>query len=101
MRSFWTGAISFGLIYIPVKLYNASESQELSFNLLRRSDRRRLKYVGISSATGEEVPNDELVKGYEFAKGEYVVLEDEDFKRANVKKTQTIEIANFVAATPA
>src|SRR3972149_11365007 len=99
MRSFWTGAISFGLIYIPVKLYNASETQELSFNLLRRSDRSRIKYVRISSATGEEVPNDELVKGYEFAKGEYVVLEDEDFKRANVKKTQTIEIVTFVDAS--
>lgn len=99
MRSFWTGAISFGLIYIPVKLYNASESQELSFNLLRRSDRSRIKYVRISSVTGEEVPNEEIVKGYEFSKGEYVVLEDEDFRRANVKKTQTIEIVNFVEAT--
>lgn len=98
MRSFWTGAISFGLIYIPVKLYNASETQELSFNLLRRSDRSRIKYVRISSATGEEVPNDEIVKGYEYAKGEYVLMEDEDFKKANVKKTQTIEIVNFVNA---
>jgi DNA end-binding protein Ku len=98
MRSFWTGAISFGLIYIPVKLYNASETQELSFNLLRRSDRSRIKYVRISSATGEEVPNDEIVKGYEYAKGEYVVMEDEDFKKANVKKTQTIEMVNFVNA---
>jgi DNA end-binding protein Ku len=98
MRSFWTGAISFGLIYIPVKLYNASESQELSFNLLRRSDRSRIKYVRISSATGEEVPNEEIVKGYEYSKGEYVVLEDDDFKKANVKKTQTIEMVNFVDA---
>lgn len=99
MRSFWSGAISFGLIYIPVKLYNASEVSELSFNLLRRKDKSRIKYVRISSDTGEEVPNEEIVKGYEFAKGEYVVLEEEDFKKANVKKTQTIDIVTFVDAS--
>ncbi|MBF8257231.1 MAG: Ku protein, partial [Anaerolineales bacterium] len=56
MRSFWTGAISFGLIYIPVKLYNASETTELSFNMLRRSDKSRIRYVRVSADTGEEVP---------------------------------------------
>lgn len=96
MRSFWTGAISFGLIYIPVKLYNASEPQELSFNLLRRSDKSRIKYVRVSADTGEEVPNEDMVKGYEFAKGEYVTLEEDDFKKANVRKTQTIDIVTFV-----
>jgi len=99
MRSFWTGAISFGLIYIPVKLYNASETNELTFNLLRRQDKSRIKYVRISADTGEEVPSEDIVKGYEFAKGEYVILEDEDFKKANVKKTQTIEIVTFVDAS--
>lgn len=98
MRSFWTGAISFGLIYIPVKLYNASETTELSFNMLRRSDRSRIRYVRVSADTGEEVSNDEIVKGYEYAKGEYVVLEEDDFKKANVRKTQTIEIVTFVEA---
>lgn len=98
MRSFWTGAISFGLIYIPVKLYNASETNELSFNLLRRSDKSRIRYVRVSADTGEEVPNEEIVKGYEFNKGEYVILEEEDFKKANVKKTQTVEIVTFVDA---
>ncbi|HSR48319.1 MAG TPA: Ku protein [Anaerolineales bacterium] len=98
MRSFWTGAISFGLIYIPVKLYNASETSELSFNLLRRSDRSRIRYVRVAADTGEEVSNDEIVKGYEFSKGEYVVLEDDDFKKANVRKTQTIDIVTFVDA---
>lgn len=99
MRSFWTGAISFGLIYIPVKLYNASETQELSFNLLRRQDKSRIKYVRVSTDTGEEVPNDDIVKGYEFSKGEYVVLEEDDFKKANVRKTQTIDIVTFVDAS--
>jgi DNA end-binding protein Ku len=98
MRSFWTGAISFGLIYIPVKLYNAAEPQELSFNMLRRRDKSRIKYVRVAADTGEEVPNEEIVKGYEFAKGEFVILEEDDFKKANVRKTQTIEIATFVDA---
>ncbi|HSB88897.1 MAG TPA: Ku protein [Anaerolineales bacterium] len=99
MRSFWTGAISFGLIYIPVKLYNAAEPQELSFNMLRRRDKSRIKYVRVAADTGEEVPNEEIVKGYEFAKGEYVVLEEDDFKKANVRKTETIDISTFVDAS--
>lgn len=99
MRSFWTGAISFGLIYIPVKLYNASETSELAFHLLRRRDKSRIKYVRVSADTGEEVAGEDIVKGYEFSKGEYVVLEEEDFKKANVKKTQTIEIVTFVDAS--
>ncbi len=99
MRSFWTGAISFGLIYIPVKLYNASETNELSFNMLRRTDKSRIRYVRVSADTGEEVSNDEIVKGFEFSKGQYVVLEDDDFKKANVKKTQTIELVTFVDAS--
>ena len=99
MRSFWSGAISFGLIYIPVKLYNASETNELSFNLLRRQDKSRIRYVRVSADTGEEVPNDDIVKGYEYAKGEFVVLEEDDFHKANVRKTQTIEIVTFVDAS--
>jgi DNA end-binding protein Ku len=99
MRSFWSGAISFGLIYIPVKLYNASETNELSFNMLRRQDKSRIRYVRVSSETGEEVPNEDIVKGYEYSKGEFVVLEEEDFQKANVRKTQTIEIVTFVDAS--
>src|SRR3972149_7017054 len=98
MRSFWSGAISFGLIYIPVKLYNASETNELSFNLLHRQDKSRIKYVRVSADTGEEVAGEEIVKGFEFSKDEYVILEEDDFKKANVKKTQTIEIVTFVDA---
>lgn len=98
MRSFWSGAISFGLIYIPVKLYNASETNELSFHLLRRSDKSRIRYVRVTADTGEEVPAEEIVKGYEYSKGEYVILEEDDFRKANVKKTQTIEMITFVDA---
>jgi DNA end-binding protein Ku len=98
MRSIWSGAISFGLIYIPVRLYSASESQGLDFNMLRRGDNCRIRFVRVCRETGEEVPYEDIVKGYEFSKGKYVILEDEDFARANVKKTKTIEIINFVNA---
>jgi DNA end-binding protein Ku len=98
MRSIWSGAISFGLIYIPVRLYSASEAKELSFNMLRRGDQCRIRYVRVCRETGEEVAYEDIVKGYEYTKGQYVVLEDEDFARANVRKTKTIDIVNFVDA---
>ncbi len=98
MRSIWTGAISFGLIYIPVKMYNASESQSLDLDMLRKGDLCRIRYARVCQETGEEVPYADIVKGYEYRKGEYVVLTDEDFRRANVKKTQTINIVGFTKA---
>jgi DNA end-binding protein Ku len=96
MRSIWSGAISFGLIYIPVRLYNASQDQQLDFDLLRRGDFCPIHYVRVCRETGEEVPYEDIVRGYEYEKGQYVVVEDEDFKRANVRKTQTIDIDSFV-----
>lgn len=98
MRSIWSGAISFGLIYIPVQLYNASQSEELDLDLLRRGDLCPIRYARVCRETGEEVPYEDIVKGFQYEKGEYVVLEDEDFRRANVKKTQTIEIMTFIDA---
>lgn len=98
MRSMWTGAISFGLVNIPIKLYKASESSRLDFDLLRRDDRCRIRYVRVCGETGEEVPYEDIVKGYEYEKGRYVILEDEDFQKANVKKTRTIEIMSFADA---
>lgn len=98
MRSIWSGAISFGLIYIPVRLYNATENQELDFDLLRRGDLCRIRYARVCEETGEEVAYEDIVKGYQYEEGEYVVIEEEDFKRANVKKTRTIEISSFVRA---
>lgn len=96
MRAIWSGAISFGLIYIPVKLYNATQSHAIDFDLLRKSDHCPIHYARVCRETNEEVPLKDIVKGYQFRKGEYIVLEDEDFRRANVKKSQTIEIAAFV-----
>jgi DNA end-binding protein Ku len=96
MRSIWSGAISFGLIHIPVKVYTAVRESPLDFDMLRREDLCPIRYARVCRNTGEEVPFEQIVKGYEYRKGDYVVLEDEDFKRANVRKTQTIDIAEFV-----
>jgi DNA end-binding protein Ku len=98
MRSIWSGAIGFGLVYIPVRMVNASEDQELEFNLLRRGDLCRIRYTRVCEENGEEVPYEEIVRGYEYEKGKWVVLEEEDFRRANVRKNQTIEIGGFIDA---
>lgn len=95
MRPIWSGAISFGLIHIPVRLYPAVQENPLDFDMLRRDDLCPIRYARICRKTGEEVPYDQIVKGYEYKKGDYVVLEDEDFARANIKKTQTIDIVEF------
>lgn len=98
MRSIWSGAISFGLIHIPVKLYSAVIESSLDFDMLRKGDLCPIRYARICRDTGEEVPWQDIVKGYEYKKGDYVILEDEDFKRANVAKTQTIDVVDFVNA---
>jgi DNA end-binding protein Ku len=97
MRSIWSGAISFGLVFIPVRIYPAAENNGLRFHLLRRSDHCRIRHVRVCETTGEEVPYEEIVRGYEYEDGEYVVFEEADFKRANPRKTQLIEIMHFVA----
>jgi DNA end-binding protein Ku len=99
MRAIWSGALSFGLIYIPVKLYDGTQSHTIDFDMLRKSDHCRIHYARVCRETGEEVPNTEIVKGFQYRKGDYVVLEEDDFKRVNVHKTQTIEIVAFVNAT--
>jgi DNA end-binding protein Ku len=96
MKSIWSGSISFGLVNIPIKLYTASERKNLSFDMLHKKDLSPIGYMRVCKADGTEVPYKEIVKGYEFRKGDYVVLTDEDFKRADVKKTNTIEIVDFV-----
>jgi DNA end-binding protein Ku len=95
-RVLWKGAISFGLVHIPVELYTAEERNSFDLTML---DRRTMKPVGFkryNKDTGEEVSWDEIVKGYEYEKDRYVVLTDEDFKKANVEATQTIDILSFV-----
>lgn len=96
MRSIWSGAISFGLIYIPVKLYSATEAAELDLDMLRKGDLCPIRYVRVCKETGEEVPYADIVKGYQWRKGDYVIVTDEDFKKAAPKKTQTVEIVQFI-----
>jgi DNA end-binding protein Ku len=95
-RTLWKGAISFGLVHIPVGLYSAEKRNSFDLTML---DRRSMKPVGFkryNKETGEDVSWDDIVKGYEYEKGRYVVLTDEDFKRANVEATQTVDIQSFV-----
>ncbi len=97
MRTLWKGAISFGLVTIPVSLYPATRREDLKFRLLRASDLSPVNYKRVAEADGKEVPWDGIVKGYEYEKGKFVVLKDEDFQRVDVEATQTVDIINFVA----
>jgi len=96
MRAIWKGAISFGLINIPISLFPAIRREELKFRLLRRSDMSPVNYKRVATADGKEVPWDEIVKGYEYEKEKFVVLKDEDFSRVDIEATQTVDILNFV-----
>jgi len=97
MRSIWSGAISFGLVNIPVKLNSAIESSEgLDFDMLSKKDMAPIRYARIDTETGKEVAWKDIVKGYEYAKGKYVVVTDEDFKKASPEKSRSIDIVQFV-----
>src|SRR5690242_4061471 len=96
MRALWKGTISFGLVTIPVSLYPAIKREELKFRLLRKSDLSPINYKRVAEADGREVPWEQIVKGYEYEKGKFVVLKDEDFKRVDVEATETIDIMDFV-----
>ncbi len=95
-HAIWSGAINFGLVTIPVKLFTAVKTDELSFNMLHAKDEGRIKYERVCSVDGKPVPWDEIVKGYEFEKGEYVVLTDKDFAAVNPEATQSVDIVEFV-----
>ena len=96
MRAIWKGSISFGLVNIPIALYPATRKEELSFRLLRKSDLSPVNYKRVAEKDGKEVPWDQIVKGYEYEKGKYVVLKDEDFQRVDLEATQTVDIQDFV-----
>ena len=97
-RTIWKGSISFGLVNIPVALYPGEQRDELHFTLLDSRDMSPVGYKRINKRTGEEVAWEQIVKGHEYDKDQYVVLGDEEFRRANVKATQTIDILDFVKA---
>ena len=95
-RPIWQGSINFGLVSIPVALYSAEADGSIDFDLLDRRDFSRVRYRRVNEKTGREVPWNEIVKGYEYEKGEYVALTDDDFLKANVKATQSIDLLDFV-----
>lgn len=94
--SIWKGHISFGLVSIPIILYSAEKRSELRFHLLDSRNKSRIHYERINDETGKEVPWNKIVKAFEYDKNSYVILNEEDFKRAAPKATKTIDIKNFV-----
>ncbi|RYY85301.1 MAG: Ku protein [Chitinophagaceae bacterium] len=97
-RSIWTGTISFGLVNIPVKLQSAVQSEELPLHMLAKKDMAPIKYARIDTKTGKEVDWKDIVKGYEYAKGKFVVVDEEDFQKASPQKSKSIDIVQFVKA---
>ena len=96
MASIWKGSLTFGLVHVPVELKTAVRSDHVSFRMLHAEDLSPIKYERVCAADGEPVPWNEIVKGYEYEKGKYVVLTDEDFKQAALDQSRTIDIIDFV-----
>ena len=96
MRSIWSGVLSFGLINIPVKLYSATAGTELKFNMLHKKDLSPIRYAKVCKADGKELAMADIVKGYEYQEGDFVILTDEDFKKVNRKKSETVDVIDFV-----
>ncbi len=97
MRTIWKGSISFGLVSIPIAVYPATSGAErVSFNMLRKGDLSPIKFKRVAEADGKEVPWEQIVKGYQYEKGQYVVFEDKDFDAVELESTHTIAIKDFV-----
>jgi DNA end-binding protein Ku len=97
-RALWKGAITFGLVSIPIEVHTAVRDRQLRFHMLTAKDKSRVRFKRVSEKTGREVEWDELVKGYEYSKGRYVVLTPEDFEAAALEKSRAIDIMDFVKA---
>src|SRR6201997_3152402 len=96
MRPTWKGSISFGLVYIPIAVYPATREEKLSFRQLRKRDLSPIRYKKVAEADMKEVPADQIVKGYEYEKGRYIILSDEDFEKVRIESTHSIDITDFV-----
>src|SRR5437867_5458959 len=96
MRPIWKGSISFGLVYIPVAVYPATREEKISFRQLRSSDLSPIKYKKVAEADSKEVPADQIVKGFEYERGHYVVMKEEDFEKVRIESTHSIDITDFV-----
>jgi DNA end-binding protein Ku len=95
-RALWTGSISFGLVNVPVRLYSAVSEHKLQFHFVHQQDESPIGYQKICKLEGKPVPEKEIVKAFEYRKGEYVYMDDEDFEAARVEGYKTIEITDFV-----
>lgn len=95
MRALWSGSLSFGLVNIPVNLYSATSDRGLRFKLLRKKDLCPISYARVCRSDGREVPYEDIVRGYEYERGEFVVVAPEDFERANARKTKTVDVVSF------
>jgi DNA end-binding protein Ku len=95
-RGIWSGAISFGLINIPVSIMSPKQEERISFRMLDKTDNSPIGYKQYNKATGKDVDRKNIVKGYEYERNQYVIITDEDFKAANPKQTQTIDIQDFI-----
>lgn len=98
MRAIWKGAVSFGLVTVPVRLFTATENHDLQFHQVRKSDGSRIKYKKVAAADGEEVPFAEIAKGYESPDGKMVMITDEDLASLDSKSTKEISVEKFVPA---
>ncbi|MDQ3621915.1 MAG: Ku protein [Verrucomicrobiota bacterium] len=96
MRAIWKGSINFGLVFIPVSVYPATREEKISFKQLRASDLSPIRYKKVAEADQKEVTADQIVKGYEYEKGRWVTLKDEDFEKVRIESTHSVEITDFV-----
>ena len=96
MRAIWKGSISFGLVYIPVAVFPATREEKLSFRQLRGSDLSPIKYKKVAESDMTEVSADQIVKGYEYERGHFIVLKEEDFEKVRIESTHSIDITDFV-----
>jgi len=96
MRAIWKGSISFGLVYIPIAVYPATKEEKLSFRQLRATDLSPIKYKKIAEADSKEVSADQIVKGFEYERGQYIVMKEEDFAKVRIESTHSIDITDFV-----
>lgn len=97
-RVIWKGSISFGLVNVPVSLYSGEQRDEIHFHQLDKRNLSPIGYRRVNKNSGEEVPRDEIVKGYEYEKGDYVLVSDDELQQVNPEATQMVEIIDFVEA---
>src|SRR3982751_831527 len=99
MRAIWKGSISFGLVYIPIAVYPATREEKLSFRQLRATDLSPIRYKKVADVDQKEVSADQIVKGFEYERGRYVILKEDDFAKVRIESTHSIDITDFVDLT--